>query len=91
MTVDAIVDLARDASLQILFLAGPPLLVALMVGTAVGFFQAITSVQDATISLVPKIAAVFFTLALMLPWLLERLLLFSSRMFGELPMTVLGG
>jgi len=85
MSVDAVIDLGREAMLQTVMVAGPLLLVALLVGTVVGFVQAVTQIQDATISLVPKILAVFLTLALCLPWLMDRMLDFSQQMFGTLP------
>ena len=91
MQADAIIDLGREAMMLTLSLAGPILLVSLLVGTAVGFLQAVTQIQDATISLVPKILAVFVTLAVCLPWLLERLLEFSQNMFGTMPTFLNGG
>lgn len=91
MGVDAVIDLGREAMLQTLMLAGPLLAVTLLVGTVVGFLQAVTQIQDATISLVPKILAVFLTLAVCLPWLMERILDFSQRMFGTVPSFISGG
>ena len=85
MGVDAVIDLGREAMMQTMMIAGPLLIVALVVGTAVGFVQAVTQIQDSTISLVPKILAVFLTLALCLPWLMDRMLDFSQQMFGTVP------
>ena len=91
MPADAVIDLGREAMLLTLSLAGPILIVALLVGTAVGFLQAVTQIQDATIALVPKILVVFLALAVCMPWLVERMLAFSQRMFGTLPSFLSGG
>jgi len=91
MGADSVIDLGREAMMLTLTLAGPILIVALLVGAAVGFFQAVTQIQDSTISLVPKILAVFFALAISLPWLMERMLVFSQRMFGTMPTFLTGG
>ncbi len=91
MQVDLAIDVARDAMFQALVLAGPLLFVALAVGTVVGVLQAITQVQDATISLVPKIIGVLCAAAILLPYLIEHLLEFSERLFGTLPSFLFGG
>lgn len=63
-----VVDLARDLLFTALIVAGPLLLVGLVVGVAVSLFQALTSVQEQTMSLVPKMLAVILVaLALMAP------------------------
>ncbi len=91
MGADSVIDLGREAMMLTLTLAGPILIVALLIGTAVGFFQAVTQIQDSTISLVPKILAVFIALAISLPWMMERMLEFSQRMFGTMPTFLTGG
>lgn len=91
MNVDLAMDVAREAMMQTLILAGPMLLVALVVGAIVGLMQAVTQIQDPTISLVPKIVAVFLALAVCLPWLLGRMLEFSERLFGTVPSFLAGG
>ena len=91
MGADSVIELGREAMMLTLTLAGPILVVALLVGAAAGFFQAVTQIQDSTISLVPKILAVFVTLAVSLPWLVERMLEFSQRMFGTMPTFLSGG
>lgn len=65
-----IIDLAREMILTVMMLAGPVLAIGLMVGLAVSLLQALTSVQEQTMSLVPKMFAVFgVTLMLMAPGL----------------------
>ncbi len=91
MQVDVAIDVTRDAMFQALLLAGPLLIVALAMGTVVGVLQAITQVQDATISLVPKIIGVLCAAAILLPYLFGHLLEFSERLFGTVPGFLYGG
>ncbi len=85
MEVDAVIDISREVIWQVMMLAGPPLLVALAVGVCIGFMQAVTQIQDATISLVPRMVAIFLTLLVCAPWLLSHLLDYSQKMFGSVP------
>lgn len=59
--------LAQAALMLVLTIAGPLLITSLIVGTAIGLFQALTQVQEATLTFVPKILAMGFVLLLMLP------------------------
>ncbi len=62
MGEQSVMDFAREALLTVILSAGPLLLVALVVGLLVSLFQTITSIQDQTLSFVPKILAVFLAL-----------------------------
>lgn len=90
MQTDAVIDLVRETIMQAMVLAGPPLIVALIVGALIGFAQAVTQIQDVTISLVPRMVAILLTLAVCAPWLLSRIMDFSERMFGTLPTFLVG-
>lgn len=79
-----IVDLARDLLLTSLVLAGPVLLVGLLVGVAVSLFQALTSVQEQTMSLVPKMLAVMGVTLLLLAPALQLLTDYTHRIFDQL-------
>jgi flagellar biosynthetic protein FliQ len=79
-----ITDLARDLLLTTLLLAGPVLLVGLVVGVAVSLFQALTSVQEQTMSLIPKMFAVMVVLLLLLAPALQILVEYTSRVFSQL-------
>lgn len=85
MQTDAVIDLGREVIWQAMMLAGPPLMVALFVGAAIGFVQAVTQIQDATISLVPRMVAILVTLAVCAPWFIGQMMDFSQRMFSTLP------
>ena len=77
-------DLVRDLLLTALMLAGPVLLVGLVVGVAVSLFQALTSVQEQTLSLVPKMVSVLLVVLLLLAPALQVIRDYGERVFGQL-------
>ena len=77
-------DLVRDLLLTALMLAGPVLLVGLVVGVAVSLFQALTSVQEQTLSLVPKMVAVILMTLLFLAPALQVMRDYAEGVFGQL-------
>ena len=79
-----IVDIARELLLTTIMIAGPILLVGLVVGVSVSLFQALTSVQEQTMSLVPKMMAVMVVLLLIMTPALQLLRDFTARVFGQL-------
>jgi flagellar biosynthetic protein FliQ len=64
-----VLDVARDGVFTMLKVAGPLMLVALVVGLAVALFQALTQIQELTLVFVPKIVAIFVALVLLLPFM----------------------
>ncbi len=85
MTVETIIGLARDTLEIVLVLAGPILLAGLVVGVAVSLFQAVTQINEMTLTLIPKMIAVVAALAVCGPWMLERLMNFTLTVMHELP------
>ena len=85
-----IVDLARDLLLTTIVVAGPVLLVGMLVGIGVSLFQALTSVQEQTMSLVPKMLAVMLVTLLLLAPALQLLSDYTARVFGQLVQFGLG-
>jgi len=79
-----IVDLARELMLTTILVAGPILLVGLVVGIGVSLFQALTSVQEQTMSLVPKMLAIMGVSLLILAPALQALGDFTQRVFDRL-------
>jgi len=79
-----IADLVRDLLLTSLMLAGPVLLVGLIVGVAVSLFQALTSVQEQTLSLVPKMLSVLLVVLLLLAPALQVIRDYAERVFSQL-------
>jgi len=72
----------------VLLLALPTLGVSLVVGLVISVLQATTQVQEQSLTFVPKIIAVFVTLAVTAPWLLKLMLGFTSRLYARLPAVI---
>lgn len=85
------IDLGREAIITSLLIGAPVLLVGVVVGLVIGLFQAVTQVQDQTISFVPKIIAMVGALALCLPWLVQRMVEYSQELIENIPRIVSGG
>ncbi|TDJ68181.1 MAG: EscS/YscS/HrcS family type III secretion system export apparatus protein [Planctomycetota bacterium] len=79
-----VIALARDLLVTTIIVAGPVLLVGLVVGIGVSLFQALTSVQEQTMSLVPKMMAVMLVTLLLLAPALQVLSDYTARVFGQL-------
>jgi len=71
--------------LQALMIAAPVLLVGLLVGLIISIFQATTSIQEQTLTFVPKIAAILGALILFGPWIVASMVQFTLRLFGRIP------
>lgn len=72
MSEELVIDLTRNAVLVVIITSAPLLLIALVVGLLISIFQTITSIQEQTLSFVPKIIAVFFGVYLFGPWMMNR-------------------
>ncbi|MDI3468284.1 MAG: Flagellar biosynthesis protein FliQ [Pseudolabrys sp.] len=73
MTGSEVLDIAREAIMTLLWVASPVMIVGLVVGVAISLLQALTQIQEMTISFVPKILAIFVTLLISLPFMAEKL------------------
>ncbi|MBD3390418.1 MAG: flagellar biosynthesis protein FliQ [Chitinivibrionales bacterium] len=80
-----VVDIGRQALLLALTIAGPLLLGGLMVGLAVGIFQAVTQIHEMTLTFIPKILTILGVLLLLMPWMIVKLLDFTVTLFGRIP------
>lgn len=80
----SVVELARDLLVTTLLLAGPILVVGLVVGVGVSLFQALTSVQEQTMSLIPKMFAVMAVALLLLAPMLQVLVDYATRVLQQL-------
>ena len=85
MTPEFITSLGKDTIEVILMLSAPVLLAGMAVGLAVSIFQAVTQIQETTLSFVPKILAVFLVLLALAPWMMEVILRFTSQIFTNIP------
>lgn len=85
MEAAQVVDLGRDALWLAVLLAAPLLGIALLVGVLIGIIQAATSVNEMTLSFIPKLAALALVLAIVGNWQLELLVDFTRGLFDQLP------
>lgn len=88
MTVEILKDISGDVFKTLLILSAPMLLASMIVGLAVSFFQAVTQIQEFTLTFVPKIMAVFAVIFVMMPWLIHVMTSFTIRIIDRLPMVV---
>lgn len=86
MTEQLAVQFIRDALTLTLLLAGPLLGAALLVGLVISVFQAVTQINEMTLTFVPKILAVFISMVLFGPWMLNLMLTYTNRLFAYLPL-----
>ncbi len=84
MGYDIVTFLGRETVTITLIMIAPLIGTALVVGLAIGIFQAVTSIQEQTLTFLPKLLAVFGVFALSLPWLLEKLTSFATLLLGNL-------
>ena len=80
------IDLGREAVKACLLVGGPVLLASLVIGLIVGIAQAMTQVQDQTVSFVPKLVCLLLVLGLCLPWLTDQMVNYAGETLGK-PMT----
>ncbi|GLH72450.1 flagellar biosynthetic protein FliQ [Geothrix limicola] len=78
-----IAQIGKDALRTALMVAGPALVVSLVVGIMISVFQVVTSLQDQTIAFVPKVIAVMLVVAISFPWMMQVMSQFTTRMFTE--------
>jgi flagellar biosynthetic protein FliQ len=83
--VETVIGIGRSALELTLSLAGPVLLFGLVVGLGVSIFQALTQINEVTLTFIPKIAATAAALVLFGPWMLTRLVNFTTTLFQSLP------
>jgi len=70
---------------MVLLISLPMLAVALIVGIAISLFQAVTQIQEMTLTFVPKIIAVFGAMILAAPWMTEKMVSFTQHLFNLIP------
>ncbi|MBA7566803.1 hypothetical protein ES708_08499 [subsurface metagenome] len=85
MSIGFAINLVRGGVLQALMMAAPLLLVGMLVGLIISVFQATTSIQEQTLTFVPKIAAILGALILFGPWIIASMVQFTLRLFGRIP------
>ena len=83
MTLDVVVQLARETLLIVLLLAAPILAIATVVSLLINIAQVMTSIQEHTVATVPRIAVVALNTFILLPWMLRKLMSFTVQLFAD--------
>jgi len=82
------VTIVRTAVLYILLVSAPTLLIGMSVGLVISIFQATTSIQEQTLTFVPKIVAILGAVVLFGPWMLRLLVQFTVNIINQIPMMI---
>ena len=89
MSPESVIQLGRQTLTLVLYLGGPVLVVALIVGLAVSIFQAVTQIHEMTLTFIPKIVAVAVTIVILLPWMVQQMVDFTINLLSSIP-TLIG-
>ncbi len=85
MTVDLAKEISAEVLKTILLASGPILMVSLLVGLIISIFQAVTQIQEFTLTFVPKIIAVFICLFVFFPWISSTMITFTVNIIQKIP------
>lgn len=85
MTEEMVLGIGRDAIMTTLLLSAPLLLAALVTGLVVSIIQAITQINEATLTFIPKIIAVVAVLMVLSPWMSQVMTTYTTELFASLP------
>ena len=88
MTPESVMTLGAQAIQVALLVGAPLLLVALTVGLVISIFQAATQINEATLSFIPKLLAVFAMLVLAGPWMLARMVDYIRELYSSIPLLI---
>jgi len=88
MNPEFAIELVKTLMFQVVALAAPVLITAMVVGLAISLFQAVTTIHEQTLTFVPKALAVVGVLVLMLPWMMRSLLEFTTAVIEKIPQMV---
>ena len=83
MTVEMVADMLQEGIMVVLKASAPPLIVSLVVGLAVSVFQTVTSIQEQTLTFVPKMVAMFACLMLLGHWMLNLMITYTIDLWQD--------
>ena len=84
MDSNSIITLLREGLFLVLLLSAAPMLASLVIGLTVSMFQAVTQLQEQTLSYVPKLIGVFITIAFVGPWMITQSVRFAQTLFDTI-------
>jgi flagellar biosynthesis protein FliQ len=85
MNQDTVISIATQAMMLSLKIAGPVLLLGLIIGLLVSIFQAVTSIQEQSLSFIPKIVGVAVLIVVLGPWMLNQLVTYAQNLYLSIP------
>ena len=85
MTEAYVLTLGQNAIMMVLLLAGPILLISLVVGSLISLIQAATQINEVTMTFIPKMIGIILVLLLLGSWMLQQMLVFTANLFNSLP------
>jgi flagellar biosynthesis protein FliQ len=85
MELGSALEIGRYALWMTLVVSGPILLIGLVVGLVLAFFQAVTQLQEQSLTFVPKIMAMVAAAVIFMPWITEQMVSYTKEMLGALP------
>ena len=83
MTIDQATELIRNALILVLLISAPMLVIGLVVGILVSLLQAVTQIQEQTLTFIPKIVAMVAAAILLMPWIGQQLIEYAGAMFSS--------
>ena len=83
MTVDTVVEITRTTLYTIILTAAPMLLISLVIGLAVSIFQTVTSIQEQTLTFVPKLVGIFVMLMILGHWMLNNMVGLMTELWSD--------
>ena len=84
MSPETVLEVGRGAVMTLLIITSPIMMVALVIGLIISLFQALTSIQEMTLTFVPKIVLVFFAILLMANWMGDHLGVYSRELYSKI-------
>ena len=88
MTVDSVVEITRTTLYTIILTSAPMLLISLVIGLAVSIFQTVTSIQEQTLTFVPKLLGIFVMLMILGHWMLNNMTDFMTDLWSDFSMYI---
>ena len=88
MNQDTVVSLATQAMTLALKVAGPMLLAGLIIGLLVSIFQAVTQIQEQSLTFIPKVVGVAALIVLLGPWMLDQLVTYAQNLYTSIPQMI---
>ena len=87
---DTVINLATQAMTVAVEIAGPMLLAGLVIGLVISIFQAVTSIQEQTLTFIPKVVALALIIVVLGPWMLRQIVDYTENLYQDIPTLIAG-